>query len=519
MAGARLSIRENFEKSDRFTLLTKTGIAVLDRDLEITECNQQFEKIFPNLKNFHELEHTKDCEYFVTKIMNNFVKCEEPRFEKIIELNGSYFEIECICFSDMKESLEFDTNQVTSCVVITRDITCSVRSQQIIEREHRNISEMLSKILPHQIVEDIDNGGNRLSFSAHLVTIGDISFTPIFDEQPEISGQSSKLSLSPIDEKSSEKSDSMPKSDKSPKSDNLSKSESTSKSDNVQKSDNVTKSDNIPKSDKISSDEKQKVPENLSSNKLNLNDDKNDIYNLISQRSAKNEEIPQQNSRKSIYQLNDSTKTEISSQNSKLSINGRKPVFAKPNLDGKGITKYQSSGLIMRKKDIDMKDIDKLEKVQNFNSKMICVLDEYISKYKTLSKVKSFMNNYNFCGGLFMSVNKPVEHAEESVRFCLEILRDHDKIQKIVGFDFVFQIGLHTGGPVIAGITSLDYPMFSLLSNVSDLPILMRDKCDENTIKVTRAVYELIFSFGFQISESQNVKHGDVSIPAYTIVL
>lgn len=339
-----------FEESSRFTALTHTGIAVVSKNLDIVECNSHFRKIFPTVNNLHDLEvesnNKADMDYFVTKIMNTFIKCEEPRFMRQIQLNDKegndyHFEMECIAFCDTHAALEFDTNQVTQCVIIVKDITKFVHIQNSIEQHQKSISRMLSKVIPPQILEDIGED-NSYSFSTHSVTIGDIAFVS--------------------------------------------------------------------------------------------------------------------------------------------------------------------------------KEVLPIDKQMKMNAKMVTTLDFILQKYSTLSKVKSFMNKYTFCGGLFMAINKPSEHAEEAVRFCLEVLSKRKEIEKEIETEFDIKIGIHTGGPVIAGLMSLDHPVFQLLCSFGHYPALMRDSSDDNTIHVTRAVYELVFAFGFQISESQIVKSGNESIPGYTIV-
>ena len=160
-----------------------------------------------------------------------------------------------------------------------------------------------------------------------------------------------------------------------------------------------------------------------------------------------------------------------------------------------------------------------LETMQHmqFLSMMFKNFDHLLTEYTTLTRIRTFSNEYTFAGGIFMSVNKPEKHAEETVRFCLDILKGITHLKEEVKVDFDIKIGIHTGGPVIAGVISTDYPSYQILGNVETYTERLMRICDPNKLRVSRSVYELVFSAGFKVVEAEPIKIGNENVQTYSI--
>ena len=143
--------------------------------------------------------------------------------------------------------------------------------------------------------------------------------------------------------------------------------------------------------------------------------------------------------------------------------------------------------------------------------------DELMKQFPTLNKLKTFAGQYIYTGGMFMSINKPEKHAEESVKFVVELLKALPSLKQALEADFSLKIGIHTGGPVIAGVLSPDFPSFQILGNVDKFAEKMTKVCELDKVRVTRSVYELIFSAGFRITENEPMKIGTETVQSYTI--
>jgi hypothetical protein len=155
----------------------------------------------------------------------------------------------------------------------------------------------------------------------------------------------------------------------------------------------------------------------------------------------------------------------------------------------------------------------------NFYNKVFSIFDSIIAKYQTLDKVRTFAHVYTFAGGLFMSVNKPEKHADESIRFLLELLSILPEISRECNTEVNLIIGVHTGGPVVAGVMSIEMPTFIVLGNVRKYAQELKTTGEVNSIHITRTTYELIFSSGFNIIESEAITIDKESVPTYTIRL
>ena len=152
-----------------------------------------------------------------------------------------------------------------------------------------------------------------------------------------------------------------------------------------------------------------------------------------------------------------------------------------------------------------------------FYNQVYKIFDKVLENYPTLTKLRTFAHGYTVAGGIFMTVNKPEKHAEETIRFSLELLRKLPVISKECNTEVNLTIGVHTGGPIVAGVMSIDLPSFVVLGNVRKYSQEMKASGDKNSIHMTRSVYELIFSAGFNIVESESSTIGKEVIATYSI--
>lgn len=67
------------------------------------------------------------------------------------------------------------------------------------------------------------------------------------------------------------------------------------------------------------------------------------------------------------------------------------------------------------------------------------------------------------------------------------------------------QIGIHFGGPIVAGILSLKRPHFQLLGETIELVSDVAHACPMGQIYITQSLYELIFGSSLPITEKGNV--------------
>ncbi|KAK8899300.1 hypothetical protein M9Y10_001613 [Tritrichomonas musculus] len=155
-----------------------------------------------------------------------------------------------------------------------------------------------------------------------------------------------------------------------------------------------------------------------------------------------------------------------------------------------------------------------------FYNEIFSCFDEEIKEFELLSKVTTFAHTYSYIGGLFSEVNKPERHAEESIKFALKLLKLAPELSKKYDTEIHLTIGVHTGGPIVAGVMSFGKPTFQIIGTVSEMANQLKNKgvCDH--ICISRAVYELIFSVGLNVQEQGDITiRGGKVIPTYLVHL
>jgi len=127
--------------------------------------------------------------------------------------------------------------------------------------------------------------------------------------------------------------------------------------------------------------------------------------------------------------------------------------------------------------------------------------DTIMTKYPDLTKIRTFNHTYTIGGGVFSKGGRIEKSAADVVFFCSEILNRIHELETIVLNNVVIQIGIHSGGPAIIGVMNLRKPSLQLISPHLSLVKLVKANAEPNTIQITRACYELIFGYGFNVKD------------------
>jgi PAS domain-containing protein len=141
--------------------------------------------------------------------------------------------------------------------------------------------------------------------------------------------------------------------------------------------------------------------------------------------------------------------------------------------------------------------------------KLFALFDKWMKPYGQLTKVRIRAKKYIYAGGLFTTTNKPEKHAEEAARFALKIIASRDEIEEAMGPETSVMIGIHTGGPLIGGVLNAERPLFHLLGIPQELATQLAETAVRGQLHVTRAVYELIYSHNFKVTDRGDVKMQD----------
>lgn len=177
-----------------------------------------------------------------------------------------------------------------------------------------------------------------------------------------------------------------------------------------------------------------------------------------------------------------------------------------------------SIGVIRINTESPINTMEKLDAPFTMYGKLFKMFDKISEKFSLITRVRTFQNTYTYVSGLFSHVNKPNKHAEEATRFALSLINSISYFEKETGLKIKFRIGLNTGGPLVAGVIGLSKPMFHLIGPPVELAQQLELQGEENTIHASRAVYELVYAYNFNVQDRGDTKiRGDRVIRTYTI--
>jgi class 3 adenylate cyclase len=135
---------------------------------------------------------------------------------------------------------------------------------------------------------------------------------------------------------------------------------------------------------------------------------------------------------------------------------------------------------------------------------MFTRLDSCLATKPTITKIRCIGDCYMAAGGIFSDVNQPAEHAKEVVSFGLESIRALSELNKELEERLQIRVGVHTGGPIVAGVLGIGKPTFEILGSAINMAQQMEHTGIPMVVHVTRQVYELIYGGTFTIRERQS---------------
>lgn len=152
------------------------------------------------------------------------------------------------------------------------------------------------------------------------------------------------------------------------------------------------------------------------------------------------------------------------------------------------------------------------ETVMSVLNKFFDYLDQAMVKLPTMTRIKCIGDCYMAAGGIFMENNQPLVHAKEIVQFGLEAIRALEKVNQETKQELQIRVGIHTGGPVVAGVIGIGKPTFEILGQTIVMAQQMEHHGVPMNVHISRSTYELIYGTGFNVKErgSIDVKSGKV---------
>ena len=148
-----------------------------------------------------------------------------------------------------------------------------------------------------------------------------------------------------------------------------------------------------------------------------------------------------------------------------------------------------------------------------FYDSVLKQFDNILSNFPLLTKVRAMFNTYVYASGIFSKHVKPEKHSEEAVRFALSLIGIQPQIEEKLKRRVTITIGIDTGGPIVAGILSIQRPAFQVFGNVNDVAKNLMSNCSGERILVSKNVYDLIYTYNFNLGE-----RGEIELPNKRII-
>jgi class 3 adenylate cyclase len=102
-------------------------------------------------------------------------------------------------------------------------------------------------------------------------------------------------------------------------------------------------------------------------------------------------------------------------------------------------------------------------------------------------------------GGLFDPNSPPSTHAEQMIRFGLDVLPIIDDINPRLNTLLSVRIGINTGGPLLAGVLGTDKPAFDIIGDPINVAARLQSTDIPGKIHISEDTHALVAALDFQI--------------------
>ncbi|KAK8866813.1 hypothetical protein M9Y10_009781 [Tritrichomonas musculus] len=130
--------------------------------------------------------------------------------------------------------------------------------------------------------------------------------------------------------------------------------------------------------------------------------------------------------------------------------------------------------------------------------------DSELTKFSSLTKLRTVDHNYICVGGLFKEDGNIEKAVKEIVSLALKM---RDLIFKGILIDETpvkIKIGVYTGGPLVCGVIGKDSPAFEVFSSALSIAEELGKSAPENSIHISQSTIDYIYSIGLDMDENPN---------------
>jgi class 3 adenylate cyclase len=143
--------------------------------------------------------------------------------------------------------------------------------------------------------------------------------------------------------------------------------------------------------------------------------------------------------------------------------------------------------------------------VMKFLNRMFLEFDRILRGYDRMAKIKCIGDCYMCAGGVFDPEDDPAGHTKQTVSFGIDIISALRLLDIELHETVRMRVGVNTGGPIVAGVLSIDKPSFDILGPVICLASKMEQSGVPMNVHIPQHSYELIKNDNFQFKERGEV--------------
>ena len=119
-------------------------------------------------------------------------------------------------------------------------------------------------------------------------------------------------------------------------------------------------------------------------------------------------------------------------------------------------------------------------------------LDSTCDNYSMLNKLNIINSSYYIIAGLFHQDLDPKESALQSISFAFECINSIEELNNSIESNMILTIGIHTSGPIIAGIMGNDSLVFDIVGEAFNGATILSGFDEINSIIISEDTYRLI---------------------------
>lgn len=134
-------------------------------------------------------------------------------------------------------------------------------------------------------------------------------------------------------------------------------------------------------------------------------------------------------------------------------------------------------------------------------STYFAAIDKIAAKYCMVQKIKLIGDIYMAAAGLFNPDSPPEQHAEQTIRFALDCIKELENINETLNSNLQIRIGINSGGPIIAGVLGTDKPVFDIISDTINVAARLQSTCEVNKVHISQATLGLINNFNYEVTQ------------------